>query len=66
MNSVEKVIKAFGGTKSEVARKLGVSRQLINSWLKSKSIPTKKQALILSKAKKLKVKISPADLVNKV
>jgi len=65
--ATERVITAFGGEgrgcKNKTAEILGTSPQVISHWLRTGIIPARWQSVILEKAKQLKVKIKPQDLI---
>jgi len=46
-----------------IAEILGTSPQVISHWLRTGIIPARWQSVILEKAKQLKVKIKPQDLI---
>jgi hypothetical protein len=69
LNPTELLITAFGPTKAEAARKLGISRQNLENWLKPRklmeagTVPASKHKEVLTRARDLNIPLTPNDLI---
>jgi hypothetical protein len=69
LTPAELVIQSFGPVKAHAAKKLGVSRQNLENWLKPRkltepgTIPAAKHKEVLAKAKEFNISITAEELI---
>ncbi len=65
MNIAKAIVDKFGGTR-KMAREIGVPFTTVQSWKGSGFIPARRQAEIMEHARRLKIKLRPADFFPRV
>lgn len=69
LNPTELLIQCFGPSKAETARKLGISRQNLENWLKPRklmeagTVPAAKHKEVLTRAREYNINLTPKDLI---
>ena len=60
---IQKIIQKFGKQEA-VASIAGVGQSAVSEWIRNKSIPHKRQSLLLKEAKRLKLDLNPSDFFD--
>lgn len=64
MNTAERVIEKFGGTRP-MSEKTGIPATTIQSWKEGGRIPSKRQGEILAAAARHGISLGAADLISR-